>query len=333
MRALVTTPGDGARLLELAAPVPLADEVLVAPVLVGLCGTDLELIDGILDPAYVTYPLILGHEWVGRLVEDVSGVGPAATAVVVEGIVPCTECGACRRGDTNRCATYDEVGFTRPGAAAELIAVPARLVHALAPAVSLDDAVLVEPMAVVWRALTRLPLVEDASVAIVGDGTIALLAAHLVRLMHPRRVVVVGRRVEQAELARAAGADEFTTAEPSERFDLVIEAAGSAAAVTSALALAERGAQVIVLGLAPHGERVAVEPDALVNNDLVVQGSFSYTQRAWREVVARLNEGSLRPSFLITHRVALADSAAALAALRGHDPRPGPRGKVVLDLR
>lgn len=332
MKALVTTPAESVRLRDVAEPVPGHGEILVVPSLVGLCGTDLELIDATIDPAYVNYPLILGHEWVGRIAHDVNEIGPRGTPVVVEGIVPCGYCSACRRGDTNRCATYDEVGFTRPGAAAELVAVPAHLAHVIASDVALDDAVLVEPMAVVWRALTRLPLVEEARVAVIGDGTIALLAAHLVRLFAPSRVVVVGRRLEQAALAKAAGADEFMTTTPDELFDVVIEAAGSAEAVTSAVSLADRGGQIIVLGLAPHDQRVTVEPDALVNNDLVIQGSFSYTRHAWREVVSRLNDGSLRPSFLITHRFAMTDSESAIATLRGTTHHPGPRGKVVLEL-
>src|SRR5271155_4719020 len=154
MKAFVVTSPGSSSFLEWPEPVTKKGEVLVRPLLAGMCGTDLELIDGSIDPAYVRYPLVLGHEWVGQLVED-SDVGEAATTVVVEGVIPCGVCAACSRGDTNLCETYDEIGFTRPGAIAELISVPATLVHRLESSVSLDDAVLVEPMAVVWRALTR----------------------------------------------------------------------------------------------------------------------------------------------------------------------------------
>ena len=79
-----------------------------------MCATDLELIDGTIDPAYVRYPLVLGHEWVGTLEGD-SDAGPEGTPVVVEGIIPCGECDECQRGATNLCVTYDEIGFTRAG--------------------------------------------------------------------------------------------------------------------------------------------------------------------------------------------------------------------------
>ena len=331
MRAFVVETSAG--VTDWPAPEAAAGEVLVEPILVGVCGTDLEIIDHTIDPAYVRYPLVIGHEWVGRLAHDHDRLGVAGTRVVVEGIIACGDCDACRRGDTNRCATYDEIGFTRAGALAELVSVPADVVHPLAASVSDEDAVLVEPMAVVWRALTRIPVAAGASVAVVGDGTVALLAAHLSRLLSPAQVVVVGRREAQRALAVAAGADEFVTTPPSTTFDLVIEAAGVAAAVSDALALAARGAQVIWLGLPAHGTTIAVAPDDVVNNDLIIQGSFSYSRRAWAQVVERVNRGELTPSFLVTHRFGLEDAAEAIRALRAPADESLARGKVVVRVR
>jgi threonine dehydrogenase-like Zn-dependent dehydrogenase len=186
-------------------------------------------------------------------------------------------------------------------------------------------------MAVVWRALTRLPLREGLRVAVIGDGTIALLAAHLVRLFGPSRTTVIGRRPEQHDLAIAAGAQDFEVTTPGTVFDLVIEASGSLDGVASALRLVARGGMVILLGLAPHGTHVEVAPDDLVNNDVIVQGSFSYTSDAFAQVVGRVNAGELRPSFLITHRFEVEHAPAAIAALRGGSTNE-PRGKVVIDV-
>ncbi len=333
MRAVVTAPGQGVGLREVPEP-PIRDgETLVRPLLVGVCGTDLELVDATIDPAYVAYPLVLGHEWVGALEHDVPGLGAAGERVVVEGIVPCGHCPACLRGDTNRCDTYDEIGFTRQGALADLVSVPVALAHRLDDAVPLEDAVLVEPMAVVWRALTRLPIPPGARVAIIGDGTIALLAAHLARAFVPHSVTVIGRRPEQADLARTMGADAFALAPPAETFDLVVEAAGVAEATATAVALAARGGTITLLGLPPHGSTVTLGPDDLVNKDLILQGSFSYTRRAWAEVVDRLNHGTLRPSPLVTHRFSMDAVDDALETLRGRRDRSAPRGKVVIDVR
>ena len=307
------------------------------PLLVGMCATDLELIDGTIDPAYVKFPLVLGHEWVGALQGD-SDVGPEGAHVVVEGIIPCGTCDECQRGDTNLCTVYNEIGFTRAGALAEWVSVPSFLVHRLGDDVDLNDAVLVEPMSVVWRALTRIPLRSGLSVAIVGDGTIALLAAHLVGQFSPSQVTVIGRRAEQRELALRAGAQDFLYGAPSNKFDLVIEAAGTAAAVTTAIGLCARGGMVVLLGLPPHGTTVEIAPDDLVNDDIIIQASFSYTRSAFADVVERLNAKDLRPSFLITHRYALDDVESAIATLRGSTPAESvgversPRGKVVVEV-
>jgi 2-desacetyl-2-hydroxyethyl bacteriochlorophyllide A dehydrogenase len=332
MRALVVRAPHDVELDTVAEPDAGEDEVLVAPLLAGVCGTDLELIDGTIDPAYVRYPLVLGHEWVGELLGDVPGVARRGERVVVEGVIPCGVCSHCLVGATNLCASYDEIGFTRPGAIAERIAVPTRLVHRIDESVNLDDAVLIEPMAVVWRALTRFTLRDDLNVVVVGDGTIALSAAYLVRRLNPARVVMAGRRVAQASLARAAGVDHFVTDVPRDRFDLVIEAAGTAASASTAISLADRGAMVILLGLPPHGTTIDLVPDDLVNDDVVIQGSFSYTSRAFGEVVEQVNAGALTPSFLITHRYSLDRFGDAIDALRGGVADNEPRGKVVISI-
>jgi threonine dehydrogenase-like Zn-dependent dehydrogenase len=332
MKALVVNEPGHIGVEELPTPEVRAGEVLVRPLIVGMCGTDLELIDGTIDPAYVKYPLVLGHEWVGLLETSIENVGPRGSLVVVEGIVPCGQCEACLCGATNLCSTYDEIGFTRPGALAGLISVPALLVHALEDDVDPFDAVLIEPMAVVWRALTRLPLRKAQRVAVIGDGTIALLSVHLLRLFEPSGITLIGQRDEQSELARRAGADEFLLEAPATRFDVVVEAAGTGDAVSSALALCARGGMVILLGLPPHGTTVTFAPDDVVNDDIVIQGSFSYTREAFADVVRRVNSGDLSPSFLITHEFNLEHALDAVAALRGASSSHDARGKVVVDL-
>jgi threonine dehydrogenase-like Zn-dependent dehydrogenase len=127
-----------------------------------------------------------------------------------------------------------------------------------------------------------------------------------------------------------AGADEFVTDIPDQHFDLVIEGAGTGRAVHTAIAVAARGAMVILLGLPAHGTTVEISPEDLVNNDQILQGSFGYTRSAWAEVVEKVNAGELKPSFLITHRFSLDESGAAIAVLRGGVGEHEPRGKVVI---
>ena len=333
--ALVVTAPGIVGLEQRGIPVPAPDELLIEPELVGLCGTDLEIVDGTIDPAYIRYPLVLGHEWTGTVVAGPGGVAngspPAGTRVVVEGIIGCGHCLRCRSGDTNLCETYDEIGFTRDGAAARHIAVPAGQAHQLAPGVSADDAVLIEPASVVFRALARAGVTPGSRALVIGDGTVALLAVYLLGLWSPAQTVLLGRRDGQAALAAAAGAAAFVT-DPSAAgtgFDLVIEAAGANDAAVAAFAAARRGGTVVLLGLPPRGTPAAVAVDDLVNNDLTILASFGYTSSAWKGVVTLLNAGRIRPGFLVTHRFGLQEWEAAVTTLRG---AASPRGKVLLEI-
>jgi len=322
MKALVVQSPGQVGLIEIDEPLIPEGYVLVHPVVSGLCGTDLEVIDGTIDAAYVRYPIALGHEWVGRLSDD----GPL---VVVEGIIPCRSCEPCLRGNTNRCHNYNEIGFTSHGALSERIAVPRHLVHALRPTVSAFDAALAEPMAVVWRALTRANVSIGSRCLIVGDGTVALLSALLLQRFEPASVTMLGQRPAQADLALQAGVSEFITEASGETYDFVIEAAGAASAVSAALSAVNRGAVVVLLGLPAHGTSVPLFPDDIVNNDVMIQGSFSYTRRAWADVVTLLNEGLVRPGFLVTHAFTLDRWREAIDTLRAA-PSGVARGKVVI---
>jgi 2-desacetyl-2-hydroxyethyl bacteriochlorophyllide A dehydrogenase len=313
--------------------VPTGLEVRVTPRHVGLCGTDLEIVGGAMDPDYVRYPLVLGHEWSGTVAavgDQVTKVAPG-DAVVVEGIVPCSVCEACRRGQTNLCAIYDELGFMRDGAAGPSVTTREHLVHRLAASVPLESGALVEPAAVVLRGLSVMDLQPGVRIVVIGAGTIGLLAAHLARLWSPASVTVTGRRPVQAGLAHALGADDYSIDRPEPRsFDVAIEAAGNIGAVGVAFDAARRGGQVLLLGICGHGKTIPLSPDDIVNNDLRIRGSFGYTADAWAQVVALLNAGRLDPRPLITHRFPLDQYEAALDALA--TPTAAPRGKVLIDL-
>ena len=327
MKAVVVASPGHVALQDIPAPLAAPGELLIQPVACGMCGTDLELIDGSIDPAYVRYPLVLGHEWVGRVLDG--DAKPTGGPVVIEGIIPCGHCAECLIGATNRCETYDEIGFTRPGALAELISVPEGLVHYLLPSVSMLDAALVEPMAVVWRALVRTAIRPRSTCLVIGDGTVAMLAVHLLGRFDPTRVSMLGVRPAQRELALRAGANEFLLEPSDQRFDVIIEAAGHAEAVTTALSSIARGGSITLLGLPPHGTQVTIVPDDFVNNDITLRGSFGYTRQAWADVVALLNDGEITPSFLVTHTFGIDDFDHAIETLRTPPPEAA-RGKVMM---
>lgn len=327
---LVERPGQ-IGVEDLPALEPGPDDVLLRPAYCGLCGTDLELLAGDVDPAFTRYPLVLGHEWSGvveAVGDRVTGLAPGMRCVA-EGIIPCGRCPACRAGATNVCETYDEVGFTRRGGAADQVVVPARVVHRLADTVSLRDAALTEPTAVVSTGFGKLRLQPGLRVLVVGDGTIALLAVMLASLWSPGEIAVAGRRTVQSALALELGATSFSTDEPDGLFDVAIEAAGSVDAVATALRSLRRGGQALTLGLPPTTTVLSVQGDLLVNNDLSLHGSFGYTSASWARVVELLNTGTLRPGRLITHVFPLDEFRLAFDELSASS---GARGKVMLEV-
>lgn len=327
-------PGD-VRLDRRAWLRPGPGELLVEPDLVGLSGTDLAIIDGTIDQ--VNYPLALGHEWTGI----VAGDSPlAGRRVIVEGIIGCGHCVRCASGEVSLCETYDAIGVTRDGAVAGQIVVSAALAHPLDDSVTAEDAVLAEPAAIVYQALTQAGVVPGSRALVMGDGTIALLCVQVLRLWSPAQLTMLGLRDEQAELAKASGATSFALADSQAGdqadagpagFDLVVEAAGATSAVQAAMTRVRRGGTVLLIGLPPHGETVSLAPDDIVNNGLRILGCFGYTRAAWRGITALLNSGQLRPGLLITHRYPLVDWEHAIATLRG-EGADGPRGKVVIEV-
>jgi L-iditol 2-dehydrogenase len=330
-RALVITSPGIMSLHDVAELSPGPGEVVARPVHTGICGTDLELLAGVVDPAYTRYPLVPGNEWSGII----ESVGPGVTGlkpgqpVIAEGIIPDRVCAQCVQGHTNLCLVYDELGFTRAGAAADQVLLPAQVVHVLGEQVSLLDAALAEPAAVAWRAIGRGQPRPGERIAVVGDGTQALITTHLLRLFSPAELIVCGQRPAQAGLAAELGATGFDVTLSSGRFDLVIEAAGTASAVERALGLGRRGGRVVLVGLAGNGVKAGLPVDDVVNNDLLISASFAYTSAAWAEVTALLSAGQIRLSPLITHRFPLEAYEEAYQMLRSSS---GPRGKVILDV-
>ena len=278
--------GDGkVELVEEVTPTITAGEILIKPLAVGICGTDLDIVESKIDPAFVKYPVTLGHEWCGAVLDcgaDVRSVS-IGDRVVVQGIIPCEKCHECRSGNTNRCETYDEYGFTRDGACSSGIVAEERLVHKISPSVSNESAALVEPAAVVTTGLLKANPIPGAKVLIIGDGTIGLITATLVRSWMPVRIDLVGLRNEQAPLVTLAGVDNFlqATTHNAEMYDLVIEASGSKSGVEMALKKIVRGGKLLLLGFIGHEVSIPLVVDDVVNGDFSIYGSFGYTSVAW----------------------------------------------------
>lgn len=304
---------------------PAPGEALVRIAGAGICGSDRELLAGGRPPGYVRYPLVPGHEWSGTVdsVGDQADAALIGKPVVGEGFRSCGRCAACRRGDNNLCAApYDETGFTQPGAWADYLTLPARLLHVLPDGTDLRAAAALEPAACVAAACLKLAPVPGERAAVVGAGTLGLLAIQLLRASGPAELAVVVRRPSRAELAIRCGATTVLPAAdlPEGRFDVVLEAAGTSGAARTAVQLAARGGRVALTGI-PSVDTEPPAPTDLVVNQVTVHTVFGAPSRAWSHAVRAFVAGVLDPAMLITHEVPLEDVTEAFRLLA--DPAAG----------
>ncbi|HEX2427480.1 MAG TPA: alcohol dehydrogenase catalytic domain-containing protein [Gaiellaceae bacterium] len=333
MRAIVIEQPNEVALRDVEAPSPGPGEVRVRSVCAGVCRTDLDIVAGTLDARWVSFPVVPGHEWSGvieSLGAGVTGLEPGRR-VVCEGSIPCLACRRCRAGDTHLCETYDAVGFTRGGGYGEYVVVPARVVHPIPEHVSFDAAVLIEPAAVVLKALERARIQPGETVGVIGIGALGAIALRLARLHGPAAVVAYGVRDEELELARRLGADDVVNVgreEVGSGLDVVVETAGAASAVELATRLAREGGRVVLLGIAGHGHELTLPADRLALRDLSVFGSVGYTTAAWARTVALVSEGLVDLEPIVTHRFPLEQFADAFALM---DDRRGVVAKIVLE--
>lgn len=219
-RAVVLERPGTHRLVTGPRPQPGPGEVRVAVHAAGVCASDREVHDGTRPPAYVRYPVTPGHEWSGTVDAVGEGVDPQLVGrrTVAEGFRSCLRCARCREGTTSLCTGgYDETGFTLPGAFADSLVVPARLLHPLADDADLRAAALLEPAAVVAAAVLAGEPRPGDRVAVVGAGTLGLLAVQLLAASSPAELHALDPRLARAELALTMGATHARTppAEPA----------------------------------------------------------------------------------------------------------------------
>lgn len=341
MRAIVIERPNEIALRELETPRPGPGEVRVRSVVAGVCRTDLDILTGALDPRWVRFPVVPGHEWSGI----VDAVGDGVTTVepglrvVCEGNVGCMSCPRCRAGDTHLCQTYDAVGFTRTGGWGEYVVVPARIVHVLPEHVSFAAAALVEPGSVVLKALDRAHIEPAESVGVVGVGALGALAIRLARLQSPASIVAYGVRDEELQLATQLGADAVVNVAAEDPdtaarmhapggHDVVVETAGAVDAVELSTRLAREGGRVVLLGIAGRERELTLPADRIPLRDLTVYGSVGYTTAAWARMVGLLREQLVDLDPIVTHRFPLERFEDAFALM---DERRGVVARIVLE--
>ena len=299
--ALVIRGPHRARLEQRTIPSLKPGEVLVRVSHVGVCGTDQEIVEGSLGyykSGMAQYPIVPGHESSGTVV----ALGPRVTSVcegdrvVVECIQGCGECRECSRDEAIRCRDRREVGVMgQDGACAEYLITRARYLHKVPDDVTLAEAALAEPLAVVTKGLRRLgsrPTGDQPRrCAVFGAGTIGHFAARMLKL-RGHSVTVIDRQSERLSLLDGIVAISPEISDLSE-FEWLIEATGSQIVLSRILQQASTGATLLLLGL-PYSDQT-FNFETIVAFDRTVIGSVGSSAADFDEALATLSKLDTAP--------------------------------------
>jgi alcohol dehydrogenase/L-iditol 2-dehydrogenase len=307
VKALVATAPGSDRVELLAVPEPECgrDQVMVSVEAAGICGSDVHILHGNVSWD-MSYPVTLGHEFAGVVIERGEEVRSFA---VGDRVVSETAAEVDTGGEWYRTGAYnldpDRLGFgaRANGGMAERVAVPERCLHRLPEAVSFRQGALTEPISVAYQATcVQTEIRPGDAVVVVGSGSIGLLCAWLAARSGAGPVVVVGlpedagrtetiRNLGTIEFAdSAAAASNALSLHRRRGADVVVDAAGASAALSTALDLVRPNGQITKVGWGrePFGGSL----DAIVAKQITLRGSFSHTWAVWERVLALLASGA-----------------------------------------
>jgi len=336
VRAFVIAGANRAGVEEVSPPVAGPGEVVVDVHRAGVCGTDVEFFTGemqYLHDGHAAYPIRIGHEWTGTVASIGDGVDRAWLGRRVTGdtMLGCGVCARCRDGRQHVCAHRTELGIRggRPGALAEQVAFPARLLHALPDEVDDVLGALVEPGGNALRAVRGAALRPGDTVLVLGPGTIGVLVAMFARAAGAR-VHLMGRDDRSAAFARTLGFEGVWTEEelPDLPWDAVVDASNAATLPAKALELVEPGKRVVWIGLA--GSPSLVDTRMLALKDVTAVGVLS-ASGGLEGTIAAYASGEVDPRPLVAATIGLDGLAAVLDGDRPPDAGPGP--KIHVDVR
>jgi threonine 3-dehydrogenase len=331
-------PGPGLDLRDVPMPDVGINDVLIRVRRTGICGTDLHIESWDAWAARTIHPpLIVGHEFVGEIVEVGSNVSDFHPGELVsgEGHVTCGRCRHCLAGRRHLCAHAIGLGVGRDGAFAEYVVLPMTNVWHHWPGIDEEVASIFDPFGnAVHTALAFPVLGEDVLVS--GAGPIGLMATAVVRHAAARHVVVSEPNAYRRELAMRMGAT--IAVDPRQRdlgdvqrelgmvegFDVVLEMSGNPGAFRAAVANMAHGGGLAALGLPT--EEIPIDLTEIVFKMLTIKGIYGREMyETWYKMTVMLQSGlDIRP--VITHRFGFRDFAAAFDAARS-----GDSGKVIMD--
>ena len=339
MKALVKREAKpGLWLEDVPQPIPGINDVLIRVERTGICGTDLHIFNwDTWAQKTIPVPMVVGHEFVGRIVEVGSNVADFHPGDVVsgEGHVVCGRCRNCLAGRRHLCADTQGIGVNRPGAFAEYLVLPMTNVWHHDPSIDSEVAAIFDPFGnAVHTALAFPVLGED--VLITGAGPIGIMAAAAVRYAGARYVVVTDVNEYRLELARRMGAtmtldvrtqrigESQKTLRMCEGFDVGLEMSGNPGAFREMLANMCHGGKIAMLGI--PAEEMVIDWDQVIFNMLTIRGIYGREMyETWYKMTVML-QGGLDIHPVITHRFHHSEFRQGFEVMQS-----GNCGKVLLD--
>jgi L-iditol 2-dehydrogenase len=287
MKALLLSEYNRLEITELPMPRPGNGEVLIRVEACGICGSDVHGYDG--SSGRRIPPIVMGHEAAGT----VAARGAGATAhegerVTFDSTVYCGECEYCRRGEMNLCERRQVLGvstpeYRRPGAFAEYVVVPDRIIHQLPDNVPFAEAAMVEPLAVAVHAVSISEIPENGTALVIGAGMIGLLVLQALRDAGCLRVYVADIDDSRLDLAKRLGAANVINAKTTDTVtevqrltsgsgvDVALEAVGSTPTVKAAIESVRKGGSVTLIG--NIAQTVEIPLQIVVSREIRLQGS------------------------------------------------------------
>jgi len=339
MKALVKSRAErGLWLEDIPEPTIGINDVLIRVRYTGICGTDVHIYQwDEWAQATIKVPMAIGHEFVGEIVAVGSNVNDFFPGDIVsgEGHVVCGRCRNCLAGRRHLCAHTEGVGVNRPGAFAELIALPMTNIWRHNPNINQEVASIFDPFGnAVHTALSFPVLGED--VLITGAGPIGVMAIPVVKHAGARYVVATDLNPHRLEMARRMGATlAVNTSETplrevqkqlgmTEGFDVGLEMSGSPKALTEMIDNMSHGGKIAILGIPAKKSEMDWRP--VIFNMLTVKGIYGREMyETWYKMSVMLESG-VDISPVITHRFSYKDYQQGFQAMIS-----GNAGKVVLD--
>jgi threonine dehydrogenase-like Zn-dependent dehydrogenase len=271
---------------------PQGEGALVEVEACGICGTDLTIFAG--KHPRSKAPLVIGHEFVGRVAEAAPGSGLApGTRVTCFPLYSCGKCEACTTGREHVCETLRLVGIDGPGGMAEAVRLAPDLLYPVPEDLPAIVAAQAEPVAVCVHAANVGGIRGGEAVAIIGAGPIGITLAIFLRQRGVSQIVISDTNQDRLAAARDLG---FVTVTAGERpadalegrsgFDAVFECAGVAPAVTAAVASARVGGRIVIVSI--HKAPQPVDLQALSFRELQILGTRVYTRQEFEEAIAML---------------------------------------------